>query len=45
MKILITGGSGLVGSAIKSTKTDHDLVFVNSSNYDLVDSQATDRMI
>ena len=45
MKILITGGSGLVGSAIKSTKTGHDLIFVNSSNYNLVDNQATDRMI
>lgn len=45
MKILVTGGSGLVGSALKTAKSDHSLVFVDSSNYNLIDPQRTDKMI
>lgn len=35
MKILITGGTGMVGSAFKSVQTDHQLVLVGSDDYDL----------
>ena len=36
MKILITGGSGMVGTAFKNLQTKHELIFVQSSQYDLV---------
>ena len=35
MKILITGGSGMVGSAFKNIETAHDLILVGSKEYDL----------
>ena len=35
MKILITGGSGLVGASFKQIKTDHELILVSSSDYNL----------
>jgi GDP-L-fucose synthase len=35
MKILITGGTGMVGSAFKSIQTKHELVLVGSADYDL----------
>lgn len=35
MKILITGGSGMVGSAFKNLQTKHDLILVGSREYDL----------
>jgi GDP-L-fucose synthase len=35
MKILITGGSGMVGSAFNEVETNHDLIFVNSKDADL----------
>ncbi len=35
MKILITGGTGMVGSAFKNIQTDHELVLVGSADYDL----------
>jgi GDP-L-fucose synthase len=35
MNILITGGTGMVGSAFKSLKTDHKLILVGSKDYDL----------
>jgi len=38
MKILITGGTGLVGSAFKEIKTDHDLIFLSSKECDLRDN-------
>ena len=34
-KILITGGTGMVGSAFKAIKTNHELILVGSSDYDL----------
>lgn len=35
MKVLITGGTGMVGSAFKKVKTDHELILVGSGDYDL----------
>ena len=36
MRILITGGTGMVGSAFNSLKTEHELISTGSSKYDLV---------
>ena len=41
MKILVTGGSGMVGSAFKHVKTDHEIVLVGSRQYDLTSSDET----
>jgi len=35
MKILITGGTGMVGSAFKNIETEHELVLVGSRDYKL----------
>ena len=35
MKILITGGSGMVGKVFSSIETEHEFVLVGSRNYDL----------
>lgn len=35
MKILVTGGTGMVGNAIKRNITGHEMVFVGSLDYDL----------
>jgi GDP-L-fucose synthase len=35
MKILITGGTGMVGSIFKQVITEHELILVGSSDYDL----------
>jgi len=35
MKILITGGTGMVGSAFKNIETEHELVLVGSKDYKL----------
>lgn len=35
MKILITGGTGMVGSAFRNVMTEHELVLVGSADYDL----------
>ena len=35
MKILVTGGTGMVGSAFKKIETDHELIIVGSNDYDL----------
>ena len=35
MKILITGGTGMIGSAFKNIKTNHELILVGSKDYDL----------
>lgn len=45
MRILISGGTGLVGSAFSRVKTDHDLVLLGSSDCDLRNPQATREMI
>ena len=35
MRILVTGGTGMVGSAFKRLSTNHDLILVGSDDYDL----------
>ena len=45
MKILITGGTGMVGSAFKNIHTEHSLVLVGSSDYDLCIASDCKRMI
>jgi GDP-L-fucose synthase len=35
MKILVTGGTGMLGSAFNHVKTDHELILVGSKDYDL----------
>ena len=35
MKILVTGGTGMVGSAFKTLSTPHEIVLVGSKDYDL----------
>lgn len=41
MKVLITGGSGMVGSAFQKVKTDHELILVGSRQYDLRSADET----
>ena len=50
MKILVTGGSGLVGHGMRAVQHDdyfdcHDFTFVRSTDYDLLDAEQTSRMI
>jgi GDP-L-fucose synthase len=45
MKILITGGTGMVGASFKNLKTSHDLVLVGSSDYDLRKASECKNMI
>src|SRR5215203_557223 len=48
MKVLVTGGSGLLGKAIQryvhGNKDEHDYIFINSSN-DLRDKYVTEKLI
>ena len=45
MRILITGGTGLVGSAFRSIETEHELILYGSDQYDLRREQDADDMI
>ena len=45
MRILVTGGSGMVGSAFKKIETNHDLVLLSSKDCDLRDRGETKRML
>ena len=45
MKILITGGTGMVGSAFKEIKSNHDLILVGSKDYDLIEKESVYNMI
>lgn len=45
MKILITGGTGMVGTSFKNLKTNHKLVLVGSSDYDLRDMSECKNML
>lgn len=38
--MLVTGGSGMVGSAIKALDTDHEIVYLSSSDCDLRDKSS-----
>jgi len=45
MRILVTGGSGMVGSAFKSVDTDHELILVGSKDYNLKNETHVRKMI
>ena len=45
MKIIITGGTGMVGMGFKNLKTSHDFILVGSRDYDLRSSNEADRMM
>lgn len=45
MKILITGGNGLLGSSFKEQKTSHQLVFIGKKDCDLLKSEQVDVML
>lgn len=45
MKILITGGTGMIGSAFKKIDTNHNLVFVGSKDYNLLKRRETKKML
>jgi len=45
MKILITGGTGMVGSAFKNIKTEHELILVGSKNYNLLWLEDVEKML
>lgn len=44
MRVLITGGTGMVGSAFKNIETDHDLILVGSKDCDLMNYDQTFKM-
>lgn len=44
MRILITGGTGMVGSAFKNMETDHELILVGSKDCELMDYDRTFKM-
>lgn len=45
MKVLITGGSGLVGSSFKNIDTNNQLILVGSSDADLKNRKETENLI
>lgn len=44
MKILVTGGSGMVGHAFNNIKTEHELILVGSKQYNLISIDSTKAM-
>ena len=45
MKILITGGTGMIGSAFKKIDKNNNLVFVGSKDYNLLKRRETKKML
>ena len=45
MKVLVTGGTGMVGSAFLKTKRDHEIILVGSSDADLTSFSSTVRLL
>jgi GDP-L-fucose synthase len=45
MKILVTGGTGMIGSAFRNLETPHELILVGSKDYDLKNKNAVDQML
>ena len=45
MKILVTGGTGMVGSAFKNINTKHEIILVGSKDCDLVVRKSTFKMV
>jgi GDP-L-fucose synthase len=44
MKIIVTGGTGLVGSAFNNIETDHEIILLGTSDYDLRSSSEVNKM-
>lgn len=44
MKVLITGGTGMVGSAFRDIETDHELILLGSKDCDLMNYDQTFKM-
>lgn len=44
MKILVTGGTGMVGSAFKNIESDHDLILIGSKDCNLMNYDQTFKM-
>jgi GDP-L-fucose synthase len=44
-KILVTGGTGMVGKSFQNVNDDYDFTFVGSNDYDLCNAAETDFMI
>ncbi len=40
MKIVVTGGSGMVGSAFNNIETKHELILISSKDYNLLDEKS-----
>jgi len=45
MKVLVTGGTGMLGSAFERVQTEHKIALVGSNDYDLRDQRAANNMI
>ena len=45
MRILLTGGTGMVGSAFNRIETKHEIIGVGSKQYDLKDFSVVDKML
>ena len=45
MRILVTGGTGMVGSAFQRLESEHEFVLVGSSQYNLTDYRDTNKML
>tara|TARA_Y100000310_G_scaffold293621_1_gene323338 strand:- start:3188 stop:4114 length:927 start_codon:yes stop_codon:yes gene_type:complete len=45
MKIVVTGGTGMVGNGFRNLETEHELIFVGSKDYDLRQLLDTQRMV
>ena len=45
MRILITGGTGMIGSSFSDLETNHELVLVGSKQFDLRSRNAVDQML
>jgi len=45
MRILVTGGTGMVGSAFKKINTSHKIILVGSKDYDLTNPRHAKKMV
>ena len=45
MKILVTGGKGMVGSAFKNVSTDHELILVGREEADLLEKRSVENLL
>ena len=45
MKILVTGGTGMVGSSFKKINTSHEIILIGSKECNLIDRKSTFKLI